>query len=126
MAKGLPARGPDPSGRTEMRGRRSCKRFRSLMKKPQWDNRKCDQRIGWARYFHSSSARVSNISVKAAVYLQMSISRHDVVNFARSTCHGDLEEILHQAIECVDLLKQPDAHVCRDLVVAGTPSVQFS
>jgi hypothetical protein len=55
---GLPASAPEPKGKTETLGMSCRKRCRSDRNEKAWESRRCDQRIGRARYQFDVSQHV--------------------------------------------------------------------
>lgn len=114
--KGFPANGPDPRGKTEMRGLRSCSLFKSLMKKATWDRRKCDQRMGCAR---CPEVQLGHRPRELMVtHLEVGVPRHNMVDLCLCTGHENPNHILQEVLELLHLLQQPDAHVRRNLIIS--------
>lgn len=58
--------------------------------------------------------------------LQVSVTRHQVLDFLLRTGNRDLNEVLELSIQLAQLITKPQAHVSSDLLVARAAGVQLS
>lgn len=58
--------------------------------------------------------------------LEVSVARHDVIDFALGTGSDELEEASEFVVDLAELIAEPHSHVADDLLVTATASVKLA